>query len=189
MHRGWACRGAVALALLAVMTSGAGAQEADKPQQTPQPAAAGQASAQTGKDASSKAAPAKSTAKGADQKAISELLENKIRAMWKAFKDKDQKAYTEFLADDFMAVEEDGGGERTKMKVLREVNESVVHDYHVQLFRVDLIAAGAELVTYENVIEFPRGAASRFEKIFISEIWIKRNGEWKSWRYQATRVK
>lgn len=109
--------------------------------------------------------------------------------MWKAFKDKDKKAYAEFLADDFMAVEEDGQGERTKTVVVREVDESVVHDYHLQLFRVDPIAAGAQLVTYENVIQFPPGAASRFEKIFICEIWVKRGGEWKSWRYQATRVK
>ena len=122
-------------------------------------------------------------------KKLADLLESKIRAAWKAFKDKDKKAYSEFLTDDFMAVEEDGQGERTKMIVLREVGESVVHDYTVQLFRVDPIAPGAQLVTYENVIQFPPGSASRFEKIFISEIWVKRNGEWKSWRYQATRVK
>lgn len=122
-------------------------------------------------------------------KKLADLLESKIRAAWKAFKDKDKKAYAEFLTDDFMAVEEDGQGERTKMVVLREVGDSVVHDYHVQLFRVDPIAPGAQLVTYENVIQFPPGSASRFEKIFISEIWVKRNGEWKLWRYQATRVK
>jgi hypothetical protein len=122
-------------------------------------------------------------------KKLADLLESKIRAAWKAFKDKDKKAYAEFLTDDFMAVEEDGQGERMKTVVLREVGESVVHDYAVQLFRVDPIASGAQLVTYENVIQFPPGSVSRFEKIFISEIWVKRNGEWKSWRYQATRVK
>jgi hypothetical protein len=122
-------------------------------------------------------------------KKLADLLESKIRAAWKAFKDKDKKAYAEFLTDDFMAVEEDGQGERTKMIVLREVGESVVHDYTVQLFRVDPIATNAALVTYENVIQFPRGAGSPFEKIFISEIWVKRDGHWKAWRYQATKVK
>jgi hypothetical protein len=131
---------------------------------------------------------AKPSSADSDKK-LADLLESKIRAAWKAFKDKDKKAYAEFLTDDFMAVEEDGQGERTKMVVLREVGESVVHEYQVQLFRVDPIAPGAQLVTYENVIQFPPGARSRFEKIFITEIWVKRNGEWKSWRYQATKVK
>jgi hypothetical protein len=122
-------------------------------------------------------------------KKLADLLESKIRASWEAFKNRDKRAYGEFLADDFMAVEEDGQGERTKAVVLREVGESVVHNYHVQLFRVDPISPDAKLVTYENVIEFPRGSVSRFDKIFISEIWVKRNGHWKSWRYQATKVK
>ena len=136
-----------------------------------------------------KSAASKQSSSVASDKKLADLLESKIRAAWKAFKDKDKKAYAEFLTDDFMAVEEDGQGERTKMVVLREVGESVVHDYQVQLLRVDPIAPGAQLVTYENVIQFPSGARSRFEKIFISEIWVKRNGEWKSWRYQATKVK
>jgi len=64
-----------------------------------------------------------------------------------------------------------------------------VYDYKLQLFRTDPISPDAALVTYENVIQFPPGIGSRFEKIFISEIWVKRNGQWKSWRYQATKVK
>lgn len=136
-----------------------------------------------------KSAASKQTVAATSDKKLADLLESKIRAAWKAFRDKDKKAYAEFLTDDFMAVEEDGQGERTKTVVLREVGESVVHEYSVQLFRVDPISPGAQLVTYENVIQFPPGARSRFEKIFITEIWVKRNGEWKSWRYQATKVK
>jgi hypothetical protein len=126
---------------------------------------------------------------GESDKKLADLLESKIRASWEAFKNKDKKAYGEFLTDDFMAVEEDGQGERTKNVVLREVGESVVYSYKVQLFRTDRIAPGAALVTYENVIQFPPGIGSRFEKIFISEIWVKRDSQWKSWRYQATKVK
>jgi hypothetical protein len=135
--------------------------------------------------------PAASTPSGsaASNKKLGDLLESKIRASWAAFKKKDQKAYAEFLADDFMAVEEDGLGERTKSRVIREVGESVIYDYKLQLFRTDQILPGAALVTYENVIQFPPGIGSRFDKVFVSEIWVKRNGQWKSWRYQATKVK
>ena len=120
---------------------------------------------------------------------LSELLQANIRGMWAAFRDKKEQAYAEQVWDDYQAVEEDGNGERNKLRVLREVGESVVNDYNLQAFQVDSLGPDAALVTYENVIQFPRGAASRFEKIFISEIWLKRHGQWKAWRYQATRVK
>jgi len=136
-----------------------------------------------------KTAASKAAGSGTADKKLEDLLESKIQASWEAFKKKDKKAYAEFLADDFMAVEEDGKGERTKTQVLREVDQSVVHDFRVQLFRMDRISADAVLMTYENFIQFPPGAGVRFERIFISEIWVKRNGEWKSWRYQATKVK
>ena len=120
---------------------------------------------------------------------LSELLQANIRGMWAAFRDKKKQAYAEYLWDDYEAVEEDGNGERNKLRVLREVGESVVNGYNLQASQVDSLGPDAALVTYENVIQFPRGAGSRFEKIFISEIWLKRHGQWKAWRYQATRVK
>jgi ketosteroid isomerase-like protein len=120
---------------------------------------------------------------------LSEMLQANIRAMWAAFRDKKKQAYAEYLWDDYTAVEEDSQGERNKLRVLREVDESVVHDYTLQLFKVDTLGPDAALVTYENVIQFPPKSRTRFEKIFISEIWLKRHGQWKAWRYQATRVK
>jgi len=120
---------------------------------------------------------------------LSELLQANIRGMWAAFRDKKKQAYAEYLWDDYEAVEEDGNGERNKLRVLREVGESVVNDYSLQASQVDSLGPDAALVTYENVIQFPRGAGLRFEKIFISEIWLRRHGQWKAWRYQATRVK
>ncbi|MGA8221358.1 MAG: hypothetical protein WB780_06845 [Candidatus Acidiferrales bacterium] len=117
------------------------------------------------------------------------LLEGNIRAMWIAFRDKKKDVYAGYLWDDYQAVEEDGAGERNKLHVLREVGESVVRDSEPQWFVVEKLGPEAMLVTYENVIQFARSASTRFEKIFISEIWMKRNGQWKAWRYQATRVR
>ena len=120
---------------------------------------------------------------------LEDQLEAYVRAAWAAFKEKNKKVYGDYLWDDFMAVEEDGDGERNKLKVVREVDQSVVYDFKLQLFRVDHIGLDAALVTYENVITFPPSAKIRFEKIFVSEIWLKRSGQWKAWRYQATRVR
>ncbi len=177
-------------ACIALMSlSAALAQQSAPPASTSQDAGAKQPGKSSTAAKKSDASKQSDSVSSDDQKKLADLLESKIRDMWAAFKNKNKRAYGDFLTDDFMAVEEDGQGERTKTVVLREVGESVIYDYHAQLFRVDPVASGAQLVTYENVIQFPPGSASRFEKIFISEIWVKRNGEWKSWRYQATRVK
>ena len=140
--------------------------------------------------AATKAPPAtKQSTTAKAQADLSELLQANIRAMWAAFRDKKKQAYAEYLWDDYKAVEEDAQGERNKLRVLREVDESVVQNYTLQLFQVDPLGSDAALVSYENVIEFPAKSRNRFEKIFISEIWLKRHGQWKAWRYQATRVK
>jgi len=131
----------------------------------------------------------KQSANSAARADLNEQLQANIRAMWSAFKDKKKQAYAEFLWDDYKAVEEDAQGERNKLRVLREVDESVVQDYNLQLFQVDPIGSDAALVTYENVIQFPAKSRNRYEKIFVSEIWLKRHGQWKAWRYQASRVK
>jgi hypothetical protein len=120
---------------------------------------------------------------------LSELLQANIRGMWAAFRDKKKQAYAEYLWDDYEAVEEDAEGERNKLRVLREVDGSKVNDYKLQVFQVDSLGPDAALVTYENFIQFPPKSLVRFEKIFISEIWLRRHGQWKAWRYQATRVK
>jgi hypothetical protein len=134
-------------------------------------------------------AAAKQSANTAAQTELNDLLQANIRAMWAAFRDKKKQVYADYLWDDYQAVEDDGDGERNKVRALRGVDQSVVTNYTLQLFRVDPISPEAALVTYENVIQFPRGSGVPFEKIFVSEIWVKRHGEWRAWRYQATRVK
>jgi hypothetical protein len=120
---------------------------------------------------------------------LSQLLQANIRGMWAAFRDKKKPAYADYMWDDYEAVEEDAQGERNKLRVLREVDDNNVADYKLQAFQVDSLGPDAALVTYENFIQFPPKSVVRFEKIFISEIWLKRHGQWKAWRYQATRVK
>jgi hypothetical protein len=120
---------------------------------------------------------------------LSDLLQANIRGMWAAFRDRKKQAYADYMWDDYEAVEEDAQGERNKLRVLREVDDNNVADYKLQAFQVDSLGPDAALITYENFIQFPPKSVVRFEKIFISEIWLRRHGQWKAWRYQATRVK
>jgi uncharacterized protein (TIGR02246 family) len=120
---------------------------------------------------------------------LANLLETKVRAAWAAFKKKDKDGYAEFLTDDFQAVESDGDGERAKLHVLREVEHCMYTDYLLQLFQVQPLGPNYAFVTYESSMQFPKTSTLRFRRIFVGELWTKRDGQWKMMRYQETLVR
>jgi hypothetical protein len=134
--------------------------------------------------------PSTSAAKSTNaQPKLAELLEAKVRAAWAAFKRRDKGGYATFLTDDFQAVEADGDGERPKPHLLREVEHSMYTDYLLQLFQVQPLGPHYAFVTYESTMQFPKGSATRFKRIFIGELWTNRDGDWKMMRYQETPVR
>ncbi|HXP72233.1 MAG TPA: nuclear transport factor 2 family protein, partial [Candidatus Dormibacteraeota bacterium] len=104
-------------------------------------------------------------------------------------KKRDKNGYAAFLTDDFEGVEADGDGERPKPHILREVEHSMFSDYLLQLFQVQPLGPHYAFVTYESTLQFPKGSATRFRRMFIGELWTNRDGEWKMMRYQETLVK
>jgi uncharacterized protein (TIGR02246 family) len=139
--------------------------------------------------AADKAAQSTPSKNVAAQPKLADLLEAKVRAAWAAFQKKDKDGYAEFLTEDFQAVEADGDGERPKPKLLREVEQSKYSDYLLQLFRVQQLGPNYAFVTYESTIQFPQGSATRYRRVFIGELWTKRDGPWKMMRYQETPVR
>jgi uncharacterized protein (TIGR02246 family) len=116
-------------------------------------------------------------------------LEAKVRAAWATFKKRDKDGYAEFLTDDFQAVEADGDGERPKPRILREVEHSMYTDYLLQLFQVQPLGPNYAFVTYESSMQFPKASTLRFRRVFVGELWTKRDGQWKMMRYQETMVR
>jgi hypothetical protein len=125
----------------------------------------------------------------AAQADLTNLLDSKIKAEWQAIKNKDQKALGELLTEEYVAVEADGGGERYKWKALSELQQSTVADYTLSFLKVTPLSSDVAFVRYEVFIRFPPKSAVPFEKILVGEIWVKRDGQWKSLHYQETRVK
>jgi hypothetical protein len=136
-----------------------------------------------------KSAESKTAGSAAPRKGLDALLEAKIRASWAAFKNRDKKAYGEFLADDYQAVEADGDGARSKQHMLRESEASMMTEYALSFFKVTPLGPDAAFVRYEAFFRFPAKSAVKFEKVYIGEVWVKRGGQWKSLHYQETRVK
>jgi uncharacterized protein (TIGR02246 family) len=120
---------------------------------------------------------------------LAELLEANVRAAWAAFGKKDKDGYAKFLTEDFQAVESDGAGERSRRHVLGEVEHCMYTDYLLQFFQVQPLGPDYAFVTYESSMQFPKNSALRFRRVFIGELWTRKDGQWKMMRYQETLVR
>lgn len=120
---------------------------------------------------------------------LTDIFESKIKVEWEALKNKDRKAYGELLADDYQGVEVDGRGERTKIQALNELANTNVFNYTLWGLKVIPLGPDAALVIYESTMQFPPKSAIRYSRVYISEVWVKRAGQWKELHYQETRVK
>lgn len=120
---------------------------------------------------------------------LRQMLEEKIQAEWEALKNRDRKAYSGLLADDYQGVEVDGKGERTKTQALNELNDSNISNFTLWGFKLLPLGPDAALAIYEVTIQFPPKSAIRYSRLYISELWDKRAGEWKELHYQETHVK
>lgn len=121
--------------------------------------------------------------------ALKDLLDAKVKAEWEALKNKDRKAYAELLADDYQGVEVDGRGERNKIQSLNELAAENIYNYTLSAFSVTPLGPDAAMVIYEVTMQFPPTAQVRYSRVYITEIWVKRAGQWKELHYQETHVK
>ena len=120
---------------------------------------------------------------------VQALFLSKVKTEWEALKNKDKKAYGALLADDFQGVEVDGKGERNRIQAINELVEENVFDYTLWGFKVFSLGPDATFVIYESTMQFPPKSVVRFSRIYITELWVKRGGEWKELHYQETHVK
>jgi hypothetical protein len=118
-----------------------------------------------------------------------EMWESKIAAEWEAIKNKDKKAYGEMLADDYQGVEVDGRGERDRMQAINELVAGNVFTYTLWGLKLIPIEPDAAFVTYEVTMQFPPKVQVRYSRVYITELWMKRAGQWKEVHYQETHVK
>ena len=120
---------------------------------------------------------------------LKEMFETKIRGEWEALKNKDKNGYAELLADDYLGVEVDGKGERNKIQAVSELAETSVFTYTLWGFKLIPLGADAAFVIYESTTQFPPKSQIRLSRVYITELWVKRAGQWKELHYQETHVK
>ena len=117
------------------------------------------------------------------------MFEGKVRAEWEALKNKDRKAYADLLADDYQGVEVDGRGERNKIQSVNDLSDTNAFNYTLERLKLIPLGPDAAFVIYEVTMQFPPKAQLRFSRVYISELWVKRDRQWKELHYQETHVK
>jgi ketosteroid isomerase-like protein len=118
-----------------------------------------------------------------------EMFEAKIKAEWEALKNKDRNGYAELLADDYQGVEVDGKGERNKIQAVNELADTNAFTYTLWGFKLIPLEPDAAFVIYESTMQFPPKSQLRLSRVYITELWVKRGGQWKELHYQETHVK
>lgn len=121
--------------------------------------------------------------------ALRKMFESKIKTEWEAIKNKDKKAYGDLLADDYQGVEVDGKGERNKLQAVNEMSEQNVSNYTLWGMKLIPLGPDAAFAIYESTILFPPKSVIRYSRVYVGELWMKRDGQWKEVHYQETHVK
>jgi uncharacterized protein DUF4440 len=120
---------------------------------------------------------------------LKEMFQANVKAEWEAVKNKDKKAYAELLADDYQGVEVDGKGERTKVQAINELEAGNVSNYTLWGFKLIPLGPDGAFVIYEVTLQFPPKSVVHYSRVYITELWVKRAGQWKELHYQETHVK
>ena len=121
--------------------------------------------------------------------ALKDTLEARVKSEWEAIKAKDKKAFSNLLADDYVAVEVDGKGTRDKLHAISELEISNVRNYTLFGFSVIPLGPGAAFTTYESTMEFFPKAQIRFLRVYMGELWVNDGGQWRARHYQETGVR
>ena len=120
---------------------------------------------------------------------VSAQLESKVKQEWEAFRTQNEKQYADLLTDDFLAVEGDREGARSKGQATAEVQKGLVSSYTLLSFKAFALSENSAFVRYEVTIQFNPKLRGRLARIYVTEIWLKQGDDWKCWHYQETAVK
>jgi uncharacterized protein (TIGR02246 family) len=120
---------------------------------------------------------------------LKDILESKVKKEWEALRTRDKKAYGDLLAEDFVGVVNDGQGARGKTKAANELISETLKKCTLFGFAVVPLASDAAFVTYESTMEFPPKSTVRFARVYVSELWLQRDGQWRLRHYQETHVR
>ncbi len=119
---------------------------------------------------------------------LQSVLEQREKAVWESFKNKDKKALADLLADEYTGVFVDGQGEHDKRSAVEAMNHVTIRDYSLSDFKLSSLGTNAALLRYNASGNFSN-AQGQEVKLEVANIWVKREERWQSVRCQVTETK
>src|SRR5581483_2611344 len=136
--------------------------------------------------------PDKSADKAASKSSggLQSTLEKMEREGWEAYKKKDKKAYGDLLTNDFVGSFADGQAPHDKQSALASMDQVTLNNYSLSNFKVKTIGPDAALLSCNAEVTLTIGNAKpETSKLYVSDLYVKRGGQWKSMHYQETEHK
>jgi Domain of unknown function (DUF4440) len=137
----------------------------------------------------SKSPAPKSAGASAASHSAAKDLESTIRQAWAAFKDKKKDAYVAGMAEGATEVWTDGKGAHDKAAVLKEMDNISLKSYSLADFKVTPIGPDAALITYRAKVEGTNSGQDFKSDMDVTEVRVKRGGQWKELRYHESEIK
>ena len=120
---------------------------------------------------------------------LEEVLTTLEKQSWEAWKNRDGKFFEGFLSDDH--VELSFGGPMNKATVVRSVSSPMceVKSYEVNHFKLFLFDSNTAVLTYHAAQDTTCGGIPVPSPVWVSSLYLKRNGRWVNALYQQSQTK
>lgn len=108
-----------------------------------------------------------------------ETLMTKERQLWKAFKNKDAKAFGQWIAEDAQDISAPDGRLRTKSEIIQMMSEFNITEYELTEMQVIDVTDDVSIVTYKAKTKGTHnGKVMPETQHYISTVWVHKDGDW-----------
>jgi hypothetical protein len=112
-------------------------------------------------------------------------LAERLSKIWDAYLAVDEKAHSEFLAEDYRAVHPDGTVHIGKPRTA-DIAAAPIEDYWLRDLEAWAVGEEGAIATYTAEVEVRVGLSAQRFQFAVGEVWMKHGSEWKCRYYHAT---
>jgi hypothetical protein len=116
-------------------------------------------------------------------------IEAKIRQAWQDFKAKNKTGFGAVLADDSTQIWADNKPSRDKASTLKDMDIFTIDTFTLSNVKVTPLGTDAALATYQAKVVGAMDGQKLDVTLAVTEVWVKRGGDWKYLRYHESEIK
>lgn len=118
-----------------------------------------------------------------------DVIESRIRQAWQDFKQKNKDAFAALLTDDNIQIWADGKPPRDKPTTLKDFDDWTLNSYSLSDIKVKPLGPDAAVATYQAKVDGAVKGQKVNANLAVTDLWVKRGGDWKELRYHESEIK